>query len=250
MKQKIITIGIISLLAVFSIYGNVFAMVKNSSELNTRQINFMDKDVELKLDTKNIASKLDDISVYTDLENNEYVFKDGVMVGFLKERDLSKIKSTKTSHSYASEEKKEINKLNVDNFVKSIINEDITSFDEYKFEGVKYIYDYDEIDYTYTKYIDGIRTNDSIVVSLDSEGQVVSYIANRQGIFNNLKLLEEEEKIDKYILHQVESNYRNATSYKIENKLIDFIDGRYVISYDVELKIDNYIDLITIDFEL
>jgi len=78
----------------------------------------------------------------------------------------------------------------------------------------------------------------------------VSYIANRQGIFNNLKLLEEEEKIDKYILHQVESNYRNATSYKIENKLIDFIDGRYVISYDVELKIDNYIDLITIDFEL
>jgi len=54
-KVKFIIVGMLTLV-VFS--GTVFALNSSASEMNTKVINFMNKDVELKLTQHNNATKI------------------------------------------------------------------------------------------------------------------------------------------------------------------------------------------------
>lgn len=240
-KVKFIIVGMLTLV-VFS--GTVFALNSSASEMNTKVINFMNKDVELKLTQHNNATKIGKMNVYKDEELNQYILKGEKLVGYFKEKEINP--TTRKAKS-------EFSKLNgreiADNFVKSIIDYEATIFEKYKFDKVDYVESYNEYNYTYSKYINGILTNDGITISLDENGNLMSYSAPRQGLFDNLDTPVTKNDIEIYIDEYMNKNFKDV-DYKIDSLVIDYINKKYVVDCYIEVSFEEYVDVINIQYNL
>ena len=124
-------------------------------------------------------------------------------------------------------------------FVKSIINTEKTSFDKYELTKIDYVESYNEINFVYTKHIDGYKVNDSITVSVDLNGEVVSFVANRQGMFDNLTEINiNETELNDYILAEIEKEFK-YTDYEIFSQLIDNVDGKIVLANYIKIVLED-----------
>lgn len=209
---------IFSATAFLIVGSSVYAFAINDSTSKQKSIDFLDKKVNIKLSTKEKA-KSNILSIYTDDNNNEYIFKNEKIVGYFQNKKIDSKASldNKAKANFDYREK-------ADKFAQEIVDNNLTSFEKYQFAGQTYVESYDEINYLYVKTINGFITNDSINVALNTDGTLASISAPFQGIFDNLKVSKNYRDVEEYVNNYMEKNYNNL-SYKIIDLIIDLDDN-------------------------
>lgn len=175
---------------------------------------------------------------YKDVEGNQYIYKNNEIVGFLKNK----------SYKEANSDKKSMIKYSVDDLEKEPLLSNI-NFKNYVLDNVQYFEDYNETIYTFSKYINDIKTNDGIYVSFDNDGTLASFAASRQGLFDNIETKITSNDVKKYVEEVVKKEY-NVKEYNIDYMYIDYQDSKYVVYCVVGLQYDNYRTTAEILYEL
>lgn len=179
--------------------------------------------------------------IYKDSNKDQYIYDtDGKMVGYLKDRKITKDNNKVMSKSQVKNSLTNENlKAKVYQFAKSIVDTSKTSIDKYELTKIDYVESYNEINFVFTKTVDGYKVNDSITISTDLNGEIVSFVANRQGLFDHIKEINVDEKeLDQYITKVVNSEYK-CSDFEVFSRLVDYVDGKIVISNYVKLIYDD-----------
>lgn len=243
MKNKLKIFLLITLLVVG------FSTVSAISKPKNKTISFYNEEkIELTHYKKmNVSGNTS--SIYKDSKDNQYIYNSNdKLVGYIKERaitkdnnDKQKLKKNKVSSESIASDFSANNDLKskINEFVKSIIDTEKTSFDKYELTKIDYVESYDEINYVYTKHIDRYKVNDSITVSVDLNGDIVSFVANRQGMFDNLTEINiNEAELNNHILMEIEKEFE-YTDYEIFSQLIDHVDGEIVLSNYIKIVLED-----------
>ncbi len=240
MKKLIISMTVIS---IFGISINVLA--SNISQEYNKDIEFMDENVSVKL-SKTRNADIGNFQVYKDSQNNEYIYKNQKLVGYFSDKEIKE----ENNNQRKSISLNEIDYTKIaENYAKEFIDVESTSFEKYQFEKSDVVSDYNEINYTYTKFINGFKTNDSITVSLNFDGTLASVSASRQGLFDNLIILATKDEIKNYVDNYMSENYPSL-EYKVSSSIVDYIDNKYVISNFVVINNDGEIFTDTVYYDL
>lgn len=221
------------------------------------KVEYVNQKIKLNIGNENINlsySKAVDISdgtrlmVYQDSKKDEYIFKNNKLVGYLKNRKITEKK----------EKSKEIKKYTIKDFKSMPMLKDI-NFDGYVFDGERYIDSYNETEYVYIKYINGIKTNDSISISFTDDGKISSFDASRAGLFNNLKTNVTKEKVEKYVEEYIKEMQKNGKighkdnspiNYEIDYMFINVKDNKYFVEVGVVLDNKEYKRTIVVTYDL
>ena len=142
------------------------------------------------------------------------------------------------------------NSQKVMNLAENIIDSDYTMLNDYELTKTNIVESYGEINYVFTKEIDGYQVNDSITISLDMNGDLVSFVANRQGLFDNYKniTIDDNDVLD-FIDDEINTNY-SGVDYVIENQIIDFVNNQLVLANYIRLEYPNYISSTILYYDL
>lgn len=227
------------------------SVVNALNKQETKTINFLNqKKIELTYyKTLDNTRGTYSATIYKDSNDNQYIYNSNdKLVGYLKERTITKennetLKLSTSKISFDSitssfSANKDL-KLKINEFVKSIIDTEKTSFNKYKLEKIDYVESYNEINFVYTKHIDGYKVNDSITVSVDINGEIVSFVANRQGMFDNLTDINiNGAELNDYILNSVGEEFE-YTDYEVFSQLIDNVDGKIVLANYVKIILED-----------
>ena len=194
MKVKRIIIAT-SLVVTFAIICAMSAMaLQNSNKINNciDIINIKKDDLTFKENRTSENTQFDEneISVYTDIHNNEYFYNhDGKMIGFMKRNT--------TSYSSAQLFRSTVDiKVCAENFLKTV-----TDIDNYVLTENLFSDEIQSYILTYYRYINGYKTSDFIVVFLDVNGEITSYAAPYIGVLSNMEIpqINEDEYINRLV---------------------------------------------------
>lgn len=234
MKVKRIIIAT-SLVVTFAIICAMSAMaLQNSNKINNciDIINIKKDDLTFKENRTSENTQFDEneISVYTDIHNNEYFYNhDGKMIGFMKRNT--------TSYSSAQLFRSTVDiKVCAENFLKTV-----TDIDNYVLTENLFSDEIQSYILTYYRYINGYKTSDFIVVFLDVNGEITSYAAPYIGVLSNMEIPQINE--DEYINRLV--NTLNMTygyggySYTIADKMLTYDDSEISFTIFVEVTLSD-----------
>jgi len=242
--KKILILGV----SIFVMGVGIFTVKAMNGNVNnnTKTINFIDnKEVSVEYLTTRSIANTGDLEIYLDDSKNEYVYSNNQLVGYLKNVDLSTKKVQENTKSVTStKDLLQTYKSISDNLLTQIINSNSkrsVKQNEYEINYTHYRDDYREYVYTYTNKIGGYNTNDSITISLDENGELSSFNATRQGMFDQY----ENIKIDKNDVNTFIENsmveFLNGTTdtYDVYQQLINFNNGKLVLEIVVEIFHEN-----------
>lgn len=214
---------------------SVFALGNINRAEEIKNIDFLGENINLKLNTYNKKVGSEVLNLYKDDYNNEYIYKNNKLVGYLQNKEINDI----SSNLFSTYKKSAINyRLKADEYAKIFIDENLTNFNNYTFEKESYVESYNEINFLYTKYINEFKTNDSINVALNLDGTLSSISATRQGIFNDLELQVNNEQIKDFVSKYMSKNYMNL-KYSILETLINQVDNKFVVETIVAIEGQN-----------
>ena len=186
------------------IFGNI-------NEPDDKKIELNDKTISIKFD-----SKENDKFIYKDEIGNEYIIKNDKIIGY---RNINIFDN--------SEDKNQIKKSDLP-----------------KLLGIKFDkYVLDKENNIYNKYIKGIKTSDSIYVTLDSEEVITRVETNKTGIFNRLLLKTDKEDIEKYVENEMKDKYK-IEKYNIKEMTIDYKNKKYIVNCIVEGENTDLIEIV------
>ena len=77
----------------------------------------------------------------------------------------------------------------------------------------------------------------------------MSYSAPRQGLFENLDTTVTKDDIEIYIDEYMNKNFKDV-NYKIDSLVIDYINKKYVVDCYIEVSLEEYVDVINIQYNL
>ncbi len=202
----IIMIFIVCSVSVFIklIFGNI-------NEPDDKKIELNDKVITIKYNrTEN------DKTIYKDEIGNEYIIKNDKIIGY---------RNINIFDNY--EDKNQIEKSDLS-----------------KLLGIKLDkYVLDKENNIYNKYIKGMKTSDSIYVTLDSKEVITRVETNKTGIFNRLLLKTDKEDIEEYVRKEMKEKY-NIEKYNIKEMIIDYKDKKYIVNCIVEGENTDLIEIV------
>lgn len=219
------------------------------------------------LDNKEISIKLSELKTYNnkkyevfkDNNQNQYIYSNNDLVGFYKDKNSATNQSASEKVTFTPEKKK-VMKANYQdiatNIVENIINKEKTNMSNYELTDSYFQESYNEFTYTYTKLIDGYHTTDSITVSLDVNGELSSFSAPRQGIFNkyeNIKINKND--VNDFIKEEIEKNVSGNTNedtfvnYAVENKILNIINDKPILKIYIALNYENHIESTILSYD-
>lgn len=182
---------------------------------NTKVMNILGEEI-----TATYEYSYNDINVYMDNNNTEYLIKNGINVGFIKDLNRNNIMTISEN----------VNQEQALSIANEFCNNEIINFNQYEFSNVNYIENYKEYSITYTKKIDKYDTMDFILIIVNTQGEITAFSAANQGEFDkymNIKInIDEinefvEDEIENKYEHSIETiNHMNRTFKKIDNKLV------------------------------
>lgn len=246
MNKKLIFIVCASIFSVGVIVANA------SNDKITKTVTLIENQ-PISIQYKTRINKNNMVSdIYADNQDNQYIYVDENLVGFIKDRNLKENNQISRQSMTVNQANILIsqNRLNVTNFARNIIDTNHTSLNDYQLTKTNFVESYDELNYVFTKEIDGYKVNDSITISTDLNGEIVSFVANRQGDFDNYKnmTIDDEDVLD-FIESEITTNYDNV-DYVIENQIIDFVDNKLVLANYIKLEYPDYISSTILYYDL
>lgn len=166
------------------------------------------------------------LDVYFDKKGNQYIFEKNFLVGYIKNNSVDD-SSENLLNTNLEKSDKELDETELENkayeyFVELIA--DKKRIETYKLKSKNHAESSDEYRYTFTKYVAKYKTNDFISIEVDSLGKLLSYIAQNQGEFDDIDIVNvSEEKLEAFVKDKVQSKYGNV-KYEIEDYVIDIVD--------------------------
>ena len=237
----------------FCIFSLGIIGVSASNEKNTKTVTlFENQPISVNLEKSIVKNNLHS-NIYKDEDENEYIYVDDKLVGFIKDREISSETNTINMQNVSQASANSIissNSQKVMNLAENIIDSDYTMLSDYELTKTNIVESYGEINYVFTKEIDGYQVNDSITISLDMNGDLVSFVANRQGLFDNYKniTIDDNDVLD-FIDNEINTNY-SSVDYVIENQIIDFVNNQLVLANYIRLEYPNYISSTILYYDL
>ena len=236
----LLTLIIMSIIASCCIYKSLSASAAKIDIQYKTVLSLNGSEKELKYIKTYEKIKDDYLTIYSDDSNDEYLLKDNKIVGYLQDKEIDEIEQL------SGIENKKIYR-SVDDIKKDPMLSGI-DFNNYSFDGTKYIDSYKETLYTFSKYINGIKTNDGIYVSINDDGSVSAFGATRQHLFDNLITSVTKEDVENYIANEIKKY--NASSYDIESMIINYVDEKYVVECLIGLDYEDYRDTATLYYNM
>lgn len=251
-KKYILLIVILILILSISVY--VYAVstenVKTKFKQMNQIVNTITDEFNLKENEKTIngnekikyqKTKLNK-DIYVASNNDEYIYKDNKLVGFIK--DIDEIDLELPILDEESAEKV------ADKFLK----ENFSNFQKYEIISSNYIKSYAQYSFTYMNKLNNFNTNDIICIYINNAGNIVSYSAFKQGEFEKYKNLKIDvdtikNSITKIIKDKYNENYVNV---KFNYCFLNLINNKLVLQSDINIELKDNTEgiLDTIIYEL
>lgn len=199
-SAKFIITILISILIILGITFSVKAIhnEKINDNKQIKKMNILTNDV-----TANYSYSYNDVDVYVDAQQTEYLVKDNATFGFIKKLQKSNLlRSSKITKEQALTTGKEF------------INSKISNFNDYTLSSSNYNNDYGEYSFTFTKKLLNYDTMDLIFVAIGSEGDITAFYSVNSGEFdsyNNIVLNESD--ITDFINQEANKKYFNQVEH-------------------------------------
>lgn len=186
--------------------------------------NIMINDEEIKVEY--LESKRDK-NIYISEDNNEYIFDEEKLVGFIKEIEISEKQNRNVKIEI--EKAKEI----AENFGK----DNIQDFEKYEIVYFDYVETYNEYSIKYMRKLNGLMTQDVIKINIDEFGEIVSFAALHQGEFDKFNdLVIEVEAINSIVINSIKNKYgEEIKETEIEAQFLRVIDNKLVLQTEVKI---------------
>lgn len=170
----------------------------------------------------------DKLEVYEDGNQDAYTLRDGRVVGYLRNRDLEEVVATPQKWNATQTEaiQSKAEELLIQTFEVDV--------SKYQLEDISYIDSYQEVALSYTRYVDGLKTNDGIYISLDRNGELSFFSAPRQGNFDTLAGKVSKDAVVAFVEQEM-ARREDVTSYDLEDMVIDIGTDGYVVNCYVSL---------------
>lgn len=236
-KNKLFVLGFLLILIGIGIF--TVNALNGNDKIET--VSLLNNDAILVKYSKTENYENREMKIYLDDEENEYIFSNNKLTGFLKNvkieekehSEIEKIMSNEDSKNEMLEKYKEKALEIITNYTK-----DKSILDRYDVTDSYYQEDYDELVYSFTKTIDGYVTNDSITISLDINGNLSSLSAPFQGLFDeyeNVKI--DRNEVDKFVKETMSSkNYNDVESYSVDYEFINIVNEKLVLEIGIKLE--------------
>lgn len=199
---------------------------------------------ELNINGKKVNTlysySMNEVDIYIDKNENEYLQKSGVTVGFIKAMEVEKqiedkLREVEIDEKAALEIAIEYGKNNVD------------EFEKYTTLGVKFCNTYNEYQVYFNKMIDNCLTMDQIYITINKLGNITSFLADKQGMFDKYQGINiEENLVNERIEEFVNNKYgQELKKYKMNSKTLKMKNEKLVLECMVEIethKDTNYLE--------
>ncbi len=175
----------------------------------------------------------DDVKVYEDNNNTEYLLKNESLIGFIKEIEprkvALKIKSRGISEQHAYE------------IANTYCESNIRNFEQYILIENKYIETYKEYNIVFNKKIGEYQTMDLIFIAINTQGEITAFVAPNQGEFDEYKNVKTDNaEISNFIAIELNNKYGNDLKNFIEKeKTFKIINNKLVLECSVKIKLTN-----------
>lgn len=248
MKKKYLKYIISAVFFVFFVTGIVNASIGNIETEKT--ISFINNDnLMIEYSRKYVTSDKKEILIYEDEENNEYFYKKGNLVAYVRNETLVDDSVESVVHnSYNAMEISNVPEENIEyfeNIANDYLNTLITkksrsSSSNYELIDATYLDATKEYSYIYSKKIGNYIVNDGILISVDKNGDLVSYSGAQQGLYDNYyNITIDEQDVSDFIEESMIEN--NITNYEINTQFINFVDNKLVLQTGITIINDNNI---------
>ena len=175
---------------------------------------------------------VDNIDVYKDINETEYLQKNGKIVGFIRPMNQN-VEQFNNDKSIDENEAK--------NIVNEYAKNNVYDFEQYTFLEVKFNGEYNEYQVYYNKKIGNCLTMDLIYATVDLKGNITSFLADKQGMFDSYKGIEinEEEievKLDDIIIQKYKEQLKKWT---LKDKTFKIKNNKLVLECIIEVNLNN-----------
>ena len=201
----------------------------------TKKIILMDNFITMNYDRQIITnSKVN--TIYKDDELNEYVFQENVLTGFIKNVDYPELSNEEVNQA-SFKSKIASYKIKIPNYrtLADVTAQSLlpvgTDLNDYTLISENFVESYQEYSYNYVKMIGNYRTNDSVTVNIDVNGQVTSFLTTDIGEFDSIEANTiNDEMVENFVNNQMISLHGNNVEYTIESKEIGKYNSQNVIN--------------------
>lgn len=208
---------------------------KDLSIKKTKKIILMDNFITMNYDRQIITnSKVN--TIYKDDELNEYVFQENVLTGFIKNVDYPELSNEEVNQA-SFKSKIASYKIKIPNYrtLADVTAQSLlpvgTDLNDYTLISENFVESYQEYSYNYVKMIGNYRTNDSVTVNIDVNGQVTSFLTTDIGEFDSIEANTiNDEMVENFVNNQMISLHGNNVEYTIESKEIGKYNSQNVIN--------------------
>lgn len=184
-----------------------------------------------KIDEK-ITSANKTFNYYADDNNNEYIYDGNTMVGYINNNN-DPLANKNQSYSTMSNTNILSKKSTAEDYLNDILERSNNNLSNYELIESSYSDATDEFIYLYGKRINGYLVNDSIIISINSKNELVSYIAPQQGLYDRYTDLRiDKNDVNEYI---AESMKDIEIPYAIDREFINLKDGNLVLQIGIKL---------------
>lgn len=213
--KKSVKLFITILISILSIFGITFSVkALNVEKLNgdkqIKQMNILNNDT-----TATYSYTYDNLDVYVDAQQTEYLVKNDMTFGFIKKL----VNPNFSKSSIMTQEQALV-------IGKKFINSRISNLYDYTLSSSTFNSDYREYSFVFTKKLLNYDTMDLIFIAVSSNGEVSAFYSVNAGEFdsyNNINLDENDiinfinKKINNTYFNQVENIRELGRTFKKEN---------------------------------
>lgn len=257
MNIKKIILLIVILLMILSVGVYVYAVNEGNEKAKIKD---MDQVISTLTDTVNLKKSDKSINgingsekikyqktklnkdIYISNNNDEYIYKDDKLVGFIKDIDKNDLDMPVLDIKIAE---KVANKF---------LKENISNFEKYEFISSNYVKSYAQYSFAYMNKLNDFDTNDLIYIYVNNAGEVASYSAFKQREFEKYKDLKiDVDMIKSLITDKIKDEYNdNYIHVEFNYCFLNIINDKLVFQCDIKIELKDNTEGIfdTIIYEL
>lgn len=249
MKKTITSLAVLLLAGTF-LAGTAFALSADRSTANDENVkidgktDFVRGDIEKEISFSSAACSNGDritatydksvdlpngvVDVYADNENNQYLFNEGKLAGFLND---SAVSSENVTHRITLDEAGDI----ADGIVASL------GLGTYSERSGSFLEAHNTYSFGYSRAVRGFAIDDEILVEIALDGELYNYVVRNNGKFDNFdpSFLDgiTDESLAVYAREQAEELYSGISGFNVQYvKVCADTDGKYYISVTASMK--------------
>lgn len=179
-----------------------------------------------------------DVKVYKDKKNTEYLLKNENLVGFIEEINPSEVLMETKSGGISEQQAYEIAKVYCEN--------NVTNFEQYTFIENKYIESYKEYNIVFNKKIGEYQTMDLVSIAVNTQGKITAFVAPNQCEFDEYKNIKvNNTKISEFIENELNNKYGdNLKKITEREKTFKKIDNKLTLECSVKVELSNGVDFL------